>query len=175
MNKPNQKIIQIGYVIADTRKNEIVFSRCITVDPKETLDPFIIELTGITQEDVDKAWTLEEAYETLVYDVKTHNVPTLWAQWGIGDTNLLREQLGLTWENFVCRRRAIDVKSIYQAYAAFNGETTKTGLAKALEKCGLEFHGREHNAYYDAYNTYKILHHLSNKMVKFDKIQKVIA
>ena len=176
MNQPSKQIIQIGYIIVDTRTQEELCHTSLYVDPKEAINPEIEELTGISDKIIKQfGKPLREQYDLMLKDCKTYGVTSLPAQWGIGDTDLLREQLGLSWDEFIFRRRAIDVKSIYQAYAAFGGETTKVGLQGSMKKLGLEFIGRPHDALCDAHNTYRVLQLLANKMRLSDKILKAVG
>ena len=172
--KGETKIIQIGYVICDTRKDEPIAIASLLINPQEPIDPFIVELTGITDELASSGMTLLEAYNLMVADIKKYGASTLPAQWGIGDTNLLREQLGLKWDEYVFKHRAIDVKSVFQAYAAFNGGRTKVGLSSAMKVLGLTFQGRAHSADADAFNTYLTLKELTGRMNLSDKIRKVM-
>lgn len=56
------KIIEIGACIGDAKTKEIIAQYSAFVDPGEILQEYIIKLTGITQDDVDNAGTLLEAY-----------------------------------------------------------------------------------------------------------------
>ena len=179
LNKNNigtTKIIQIGYVITDTITGKVMHKQSLLVDPGEPIDSFITELTGITNEQIAASGRpLKDQYDVMVADCKRLNVASLPAQWGIGDVYALKEELGLTWDECIFKRRAIDVKAVYQAYAAFTGNTTKTGLASAMRQLGLTFEGLEHDALNDAYNTYLVLKHLVDKMKLSDKILKAVA
>jgi len=58
MAQPSKKIIQIGAVVGNIVTGEILEKLSIIVNPKEQLTEFIINLTGITQEDVNNGVTL---------------------------------------------------------------------------------------------------------------------
>ena len=179
------KIIQLGYVIADVRSNNILIDRCIYVNPYEKLGVLnngihITDYTGITQEDVDCAPFLDHAYLLMCEDIKALNVSKTCIQWGDGfqdnkgDHDAIRQQLGLSWDEFVFRPRAWDVKSQYQIYQAFRNNRVVGGVAAALRTLGLEFIGREHNALDDALNTYRIFYELGIKMKKYDDIMRLV-
>jgi len=174
MCQPSNRIIQIGAVIADTRTCKIVDTFNLLVNPFEEVSQEITTLTGITSEMVANAPGPARAYLQFKEFLKAGGATTLPAQWGIGDTDLLRTQVGLDWENFCFRRRAIDVKALYQAWAAFSGNSTKAGLESSMRHLGLTFVGQQHNAADDAYNTWTVLENLSRRMVLFDKIEKLV-
>lgn len=174
LNKPNRNIIQLGYTINNVKTGHMIFSRCININPFEQLDPFIIELTGITQEQVDSGVSLFEAYEQMKKDITKNQTSPFCIQWGL-DHYELRQQLGIPWDEYCFARRGIDVKALYQAYAMSKPQgKTVAGLNKALEVMGLEFVGRQHNALNDAVNTFKAFKALTDKMVKWDEITKVV-
>jgi inhibitor of KinA sporulation pathway (predicted exonuclease) len=176
MNNPTEtsKIIQLGYVIANVKTQKVILKKSIIVNPHEQLTDFIIGLTGIAQKDVDSGVELTEAYLTMVADIEKHQVNKHPVQWG-GDHYTLRNQLELSWKDFIFRPRGHDIKSLYQLYAMCqpNGSTV-SGLGVSMKKLGLEFEGTQHNAAEDAYNTLRVMFHLQNKFKKFDMIKKVM-
>lgn len=174
LNQPSGTIIQLGYVIGEPITGRVFESKCININPKETLDPRIVELTGITQEDVDNGTTLEEAYREMVEDMKKHNASTTPVQWGEGDSRVIREQLGCSRDEYVFRNRTFDVKTIYQTYRLFNREKVVAGLSSALATMGVAFEGRPHNACDDAYNTFVMFKLLGNKFRLADKMNKLV-
>src|ERR1700676_1619914 len=93
MNQPSRKIIQIGACAGNIRTGEILEKLSIFVNPQEQLAPFIVELTGIKQEDVDTGLTLYEAYKKLAEFHKKHNSFVNCVTWGGGDSQEIYEQL----------------------------------------------------------------------------------
>lgn len=186
MNPVSGKIIQLGYVIGDLFDGRVFAGESLLINPKEELQIIpelnihISDYTGITQDMVDGAGTLFEAYQWMCEDIKKYNPTTTCVQWGDGrgdnkgDHDYLRQQLGLSWEDFIFRPRAWDVKSYYQIYRAFNRKSVAAGLVKAMESIGMKFEGRPHNAFDDAYNTFLIFRELGLKIIKYDKIDKLI-
>lgn len=174
LNAPSRKIIQIGYTIHNAKTGKLAWKENLHVDPKEALSPAITELTGITQKDVDGAFTLLEAYKCMEAIMRSFNCTTNALAWGT-DTIELRSQLGLTWAEYIFKLRYIDVKSMFQAYqmATPNGKT-KVGLSKALNILGLEFIGRPHQAADDAENTFRVYRALAEKWLKADRVEKVL-
>lgn len=186
LNPVSKKIIQLGYVIGDLADGRIFLKQSIIIDPQEELQVIpeqgvhISDYTGITQERIDKEGvSLSHAYDLMCHDIKTHNPTTTCVQWGDGsednkgDHDTIRRELGMTWDQFIFRPRAWDVKSYFQIYRAFNRKSVAAGLGKAMETLGMEFEGRQHNALDDAYNTFRIFRELGMRMVKFDKIKGI--
>lgn len=160
MNQPSGKIIQVGAVVGNLRTGEIIDDLSVIVNPHETLNPFIIQLTGITPEMVTHGATLTEAYEHLTHMYKSHGCFTNPITWGGGDSLDLKQQLGDSATNWPFGRRWLDVKTIFQFHQLARGQKLQAGLAKALTRVGLAFKGRKHDARDDARNTFLLAHHL---------------
>lgn len=160
MNQPSGKIIQIGAVVANVESGKILEQLSIYINPHEQLSQFIIDLTGITQKDVDSGAELVGAYQALKDLHEKYRCHTNAIVWGGGDSqelaNQLNQELNGNWGTirWCFGRRWIDVKTIIQSYALLNGlKPQQGGLAKVLTKFGMKFEGRKHNAVADAKNT----------------------
>lgn len=159
MNQPSGKIIQVGYVMANPIHKTIRFIKRIYVNANETLNPEIIKLTGITQEQVDSGVSLQEAYNQIKEDLREQredfgnpcfiNPVT----WGGNDAQELRIQLGMEGDHFLFGRRCIDTKTLFVSWAVANGQKPMGGLSTAMKKLKLRFQGRKHDACDDAFNT----------------------
>lgn len=160
MNQPSQKIVQIGAVVGDLRSGAVLERLCIDVAIDEPLNPFITTLTGITEEQLRVAGTLDEAYQKLAVMHQKANAYCNPITWGGGDSAELRRQLGLDDARFLFGRRWLDIKTLYQLQQMGRGEKPQAGLAKAMTKRGLAFKGRKHNAGDDALNTFLFAAHL---------------
>lgn len=160
MNQPSNKIIQVGWTIADPVSGRSYEIKGPYIKLDEPLDPIISNLCGITQKNLDKADTLETVYLELYRDwVKWSCSPTV-VTWSKGDLALLRKQVSndAPWP---FGQHYIDAKNLYQSWKLKTGaEHLKGGLARAMTKFGLKFSGRKHNALDDAYNTFKIYERL---------------
>lgn len=163
MNKPSGKIIQIGACIGDISTGNITDELSIIVNPLEPIDPFITELTGITQEQVDaEGILLEEAYTKLVDYFNLHKPFINSITWGGGDTVEIAKQVKELNSNvfeshpWPFGRRWIDTKTLFVSWRFSQGEPIQGGLAKSMTKVGLKFEGRKHNALDDAKNTFKM-------------------
>lgn len=177
MSQPSGKIIELGYVIANVKTKEIKRAKSILVNPNETLSEDIINLTGITQEQVDKAKGLHEAYEEMCKDMEFLQVTRHPLQWGL-DHFELRNGLNIPWEQYVFRRRAHDIKSLYQLYQMVKPNSkTISGLEKSMHQLGMEWdnkYGPPHKALADSYNTLLTYFKISDKLKRFDEIEKVL-
>jgi ATP-dependent DNA helicase DinG len=156
MNQPSGNIIQIGYCVGDIFTGNIIESDTIFVNPQEQLTPYIMDLCGITQAQVDGGGTVKEGYLRLLDVATLHSLPTNIITWGCGDHECLRQQSGLANEKWRFGRRYTDVKTIWCAYAQANGLKMAGGLSTTMGKLGLEFAGRKHQAEDDASNTFDV-------------------
>jgi inhibitor of KinA sporulation pathway (predicted exonuclease) len=158
LNKEGQQttdIIQIGYCVFDCVTGTILDKGCLDVNSGKTLNPFIINLTGITQEQHDKGEPLAEAYSQLKAVCLRHNAMRM-ITWGMGDHETLKRQLNIEYPEWIFGRGYWDTKKIYQAYRMANQLTIQSGLSKSMSKVGLQFQGRKHNAEADSFNTMKM-------------------
>lgn len=160
MNQPSRKIIQIGVCIGNLVIGEILEKISYYINPHEQLSPFIITLTGITQEQVesdslglDKAWNEIKAR---LNHFKAHYSPITW---GCGDLLTLKSQLS---DITKCRlaHRELDIKTHCQFNWISRQESTQSGLGKAMKRFRLQFQGTKHNALDDAINTFLFAHKL---------------
>lgn len=183
MNQPSGRIIQIGACILDRRTGAIVDQFSQVVNPNETLSPFIIQLTGITQAQVNAGVPLIEAYEKLNQFWRPNVIPIGTPSekfynavcWGGDDMRCLADQLFKPhWFISLLRtlrivrspsrwhygHRIIDVKTLFQSWCIKRDVKPASGLAKSLRKVGLNFEGRKHDALSDSINTARLLHWL---------------
>jgi inhibitor of KinA sporulation pathway (predicted exonuclease) len=167
LNQPSGSIIQIGVCIANIKTKEILERVSILVNPFEAISPFITELTGLTQKQIDDdGIPLNEAYAKLVNLHHKYKSFRNFVQWGQGDAECIKKQMNLDDDSFVGGRRSIDVKTVFIAWRLSQSEKIQSGLAKSLLKLGEKFEGTKHNAESDAYNTYRIFMLLLKKFSK---------
>ena len=169
-NQPSGKIIQIGAVLGNSLTGEIVDEFSCMVNPLETLSPAIIELTGISQDQVDSGVSLTTGYNLLqqwLTPSKKHRVMNP-LTWGGGDSIALLKELNdpTLEETFIFGRRWLDTKTLYTAWAIQNRKDFIGGLEKSTRRVGLNFEGRPHNALTDARNTFHMWMRLSQKFNK---------
>lgn len=176
MNQDSGKTIQVGACVYDLYKEIITDKFCVFVNPREKLNPKIIELTGITQDQVDnESYSTKEAYFLLKKfkeKNKTFLNPIVWGSGTWNDSTHLHKEAQPGEANFM-GHRVIDIKTIYQMYRMVNSKKVKGGLATACEELGISFEGKNHNALDDSINTVKVFAKLI-KLLKIDpKTQRV--
>lgn len=161
LNQPSKKIIQVGIVCGNIYTGEILHKQGWFINPHEPLSQYIIDLTKITQDDVNSGVSLLDAYQDLQSIRERFNAHRSLITWGQGDCECLKEQLGdIEW---AFGRRYWDVKTITQFDQLRLRKSTQGGLARILVKHGMAFKGQKHNAIDDALNTFLLFTHLINK------------
>lgn len=170
LNKDGNKttdIIQIGAVIGNVHTGEILETLRLYVSIPTPLDPFIIQLTGITSTILDKQGTsLLEAYYKLREAHIKHNSHKMLIQWGSGDERELKEQLldvGMPIEQWEFGRTYFNVKQMCQEIALSKKQTLQGGLKKHCNKFNVTFEGPAHDALNDAKGTFDLFCHLLTK------------
>jgi inhibitor of KinA sporulation pathway (predicted exonuclease) len=179
-DQPNE-IIEIGVAELNTRKKEWTIDRkeSIIVRPHFTkVSAFCTELTGWTQEDVDKGQSIASAiarFEEL-FDPSENDT---WVSYGAYDKRMLSSDtfvgvgpvssygyvLGADnlplWvtkgSNPFDKMTHLNVKTLF---AFKEGLSREIGLAKALARLNMPLEGRHHNGADDAYNIAKIARHI---------------
>jgi inhibitor of KinA sporulation pathway (predicted exonuclease) len=124
------------------------------------LSSYCTDLTGITQEQVDKAKSFETVFpqfEDWFFDV---DGPQLICTWGEKDVDMIRSE---------CQRHDVDGSflpawiDLKSQYANLHQLSKKVGLRKALEFLEIEFEGSPHRAIDDAFNTTKLFVHFLDR------------
>jgi inhibitor of KinA sporulation pathway (predicted exonuclease) len=160
MAQPSQKIIQVGWTIGDplTGRTYAIEGRYVFLD--EDLDNLVSNLCGISQDTLNSAGSLSDAYFDMLQDALKYECSNTTLAWSKGDLSLLRKQLP-TEVAWPFGQHYIDAKNLYQSWKLKSGaDHLKGGLARAMTKLGMKFEGRKHNARDDAYNTFRIYHRL---------------
>ena len=153
MNKPSGSIIQIGAVCYDARQSKVVSTYLETVNPNETIDGYITELTGITQTEVDSCLPLEEVAARFATWAREVGTGKLLAAWG-SDCYYLKQRIPA---KYYVWNRALDLKQMSTVMQAVLPGKSGGGLATQMARLGIEFEGKQHNALTDAENTVRLL------------------
>lgn len=158
-NQPSRKIIQVGVAIGSPMQSqEEWLVRQWLLDPGEPVAEHIVELTGISDEEIAQkavAWPqMADELSTLLRQTKAFVNPITW---GGGDHEALIEAIkaqGIAWPHF--GRRWLDVKTMHAFLAMARGKNTSGGLRSVMGQYKLAFEGRQHRADHDAFNTLRL-------------------
>ncbi len=154
------EMIQFGAVMVNMEDYSIVdgFDYYVqpVIHPKMTY--FCEELTGITDEILaEKAIPMGEFCNKLNKDLKKYKGQYNWAAWGAFDKRFFVDNLKLRKLSHLYPFNNLDYLNLSMLFKNAQGIKRKMGVKKAMNKCRLEFEGRQHNGYDDAYNTARML------------------
>jgi inhibitor of KinA sporulation pathway (predicted exonuclease) len=156
----NNFIIQVGAVLLDKDLNAISHFSTL-VRPEEPVTPFITQLTGITQEEVDNAlyWSsMSKVFEQWISDHVPIKSVRLCAWGNYFDINLLRKCYAHYKMQYPFSGTCFDIKTLAMLWCSLsNRRTDKLGVQKVMEHMGMNPDGRYHNAYVDALCQMKIM------------------
>ena len=156
LNQPSGKIIQVGVAVgsAADRRDQYITKKWY-IDPKEPLDQFIIDLTGITQSDIGMYCVSHETVARELSEfIREHKCFVNPVTWGGGDSRELLDEFCKNHADFPhFGRRWIDVKTWYTLHMLCKGKNPTGGLSSAMGQYKLQFKGRAHQADIDAENT----------------------
>jgi DNA polymerase III alpha subunit (gram-positive type) len=171
-NGATTKIIQVGVAVGIDDTNIETFKWYI--NPHEPISPFITELTGITQEDIDtKAVPWAQVARELGSIIDTHETFVNPVQWGMGDSQELKTELKENNIDFpYFGNRVIDVKTLFVFMQMAKGNSFKGGLRACMARYKLHFKGEPHRADFDAYNTLLFYFTLLNRQSKIEEIAR---
>ncbi|MEV4161222.1 3'-5' exonuclease [Nonomuraea dietziae] len=150
------EIIEIGLTVVDLHTRERVSRHRVLVRPaRSTVSAFCTELTGLTQEEVEKGLTFTEACRLLAAEHAAGRRP--WASWGDYDRHQFTRQCQSTGAPYPFGRRHTNVKAVFtEAYEL----RKRPGMAQALQVAGLPLEGRHHRGEDDAWNIAALTLHL---------------
>ena len=150
MNRRQEIIELAAYSVNGYREWNDKFQRFVKPVENPRLSPYCVELTGITQDQVNKAKRFESVFTDFQDWLESHDHPQLLCTWGAKDIVIIREE---------CRAHDMDcnflpkVINLKSQFASIHRLSKEIGLLKALDFAGIEFEGSPHRAVDDAYNT----------------------
>lgn len=151
------EIIEVGYAILDYKLNEIKEKGSIVVKPERSVvTPFCTNLTGWTQEAVDRGISWAEACKTLEQDLISGG--RLWCSYGDYDRAMFVKMCQMYNVKYPMTPQHLNLKAI--STVVLGGVY---GLAGCLSKLKMNFEGRHHNGSDDAYNAARILQYYKAK------------
>ena len=146
-NKDVGEIIEIGAVLVDLTKKEILKTASVLVKPAEAITPFTTKITGITQKMVDKEGvSLPEAIRRIGKKISLNNHS--WFAWGRDITTINKE--------FIKHGIKVDVGNFHNLAVfmrALHNESRNLGLVDACAYYGAEVVTPAHRALPDAIST----------------------
>jgi Inhibitor of the KinA pathway to sporulation, predicted exonuclease len=149
-----QEIIEIGLAVLDIEKLVIVDRGQIVVRNRlSRVSEFCTELTGWTEAALaERGIEYADACEVLRSKYDSRN--RLWISQGNADRRLFEKEsklLGVPWTF------SDDHLNMQHLVSLFTRRVRRVGLKKAMRLFGLEFEGRHHSGYDDAYNEARIV------------------
>lgn len=150
------EIIEVGIAVLNTEKHTIDKTQSLIVKPK--YDPKISEyctnLTGITQEQVDKGMTFEKACKILRRDYGSKNLP--WASFGDTDRQSFIDHCARRKDDTLYPFSNTHINIALLTMLKFNIDK-RPSMMDILEKFKLTNDGKWHSGVSDAYNTARII------------------
>lgn len=178
MNQPSGRIIEVGVCMGSAHlpEDEWITRRWL-LDPQEPLAPAIVELTGITQDELAAcAVPWEQMALELSALIGQHEPFVNPVTWGGGDSQALLEGLRAREIDFPhLGRRWLDVKTMH-SFLTFAGGKGKPsgGLSSVMARHKLKFIGKPHRAGVDAFNTLRLYFRLLERQSALESAAKLI-
>lgn len=153
MNRVPEIIELAAFSVNGYREWVQSFQRFIKPVHHPRLSTYCLELTGINQEQINKAKKFDHVFPDFLEWLESHDQPQLICTWGGKDMDLINNE---------CRSHDIDCSGLPKSinlksqYASFQNLGREVGLLKALEFSDIEFEGSPHRAIDDAYNTARL-------------------
>lgn len=154
-NRPDHQqseIIEVGVAVFDYNKGEITANESIIVRPQfSRISDFCTKLTTLTQNDVDKGVSLDEACAKLTeYGA---NGKRTWASWGDYDRTQLERECKSKQIRYPFGKTHLNIKNLFAIWMEMDRECS---VSDALRKLNMKFDGTEHRGIDDARNIARI-------------------
>lgn len=152
-NDEKSEIIEIGVCLLDLKTLERSAKQSIVVVPRiSKVSAFCTELTGLTQDAVDKGLPFPKAVEILQEQYKIAVRP--WGSYGAYDRKMFKRDALAHGIPYPFGHTHLNIKTL--AAITF-GWSKEVGMAQALNKFGLPLEGRHHSGADDSWNIAAIL------------------
>jgi inhibitor of KinA sporulation pathway (predicted exonuclease) len=153
-----QEIIELAaFRVNGYREWQDHFQRFVRPTDHPRLSAYCMELTGITQEQVNTSRKFDHVIHEFQDWLDAVDGPRLLCTWGDKDIDIIEAECARHDIPVDFLPKSIDLKA---QYARLHRLTKESGLLKALEYHELEFEGSPHRAFDDAYNTARLFLHL---------------
>lgn len=145
------EIIEIGIAVIDVHQKKIVKNESVIVRPEQSrVSEFCTQLTGLTQEDVDKGCHLRDAFFKLRKQYQS--AITCWASYGDYDRKMFERECDRKGLKYPFDSFHINVKALIGFHFG-----VRLGMDSALKRLGMKLEGTHHRGVDDAYNIARIL------------------
>lgn len=142
------EIIEIGLARVDLKTLERIDKRAILVRPqKSNVSPFCTALTSLTQEEVIRGITLNEAFRVLKNEYDSEN--RLFVSWGDYDRNQFHRNCQDYGLRYPFGPTHLNIKTLFSIAFGINEEL---GLDDAMKRLDIPLEGRHHRGVDDAWN-----------------------
>ena len=158
--REEMELIQFGAVLIDMKTLHVVEEFDYYIEPiiHTKMTDFCVELTGITDEILEQnAISLGEFCTKIVRRLKKYKHRYEWAAWGHFDKNFIERNLDMRGILHMNPFKDIKYTNLSMTFKEAQGIKRKMGVKRAMRLCGLEFIGRQHNGFDDAFNTSRML------------------
>lgn len=171
------EIIQIGAVMLDERDIEVAsFKQNIKPIYVKFVSNRLIDLLGITYRELEYCVRFEEGWKEFIKWAYMYSEDITVYAWSGSDLKQLTDEINLLNIDIDNGTKQllyswIDLQAVFDDVVA---SSSPTGLKKALEICGIEFDGRQHDSRIDSRNTVELYRELKNpeeimKQIEFTK------
>jgi len=171
-----QEIIEFPVLVIDSHSQNILekyFHAYVRPTINPNLYPFCMELTGITQEQVDKGNPLEETLYNLHLFLEENKIISsnfVFVTCGDWDLrNCLKKETRskkIQYRNYL--KNYINLKKVFRSFIGLD-EKTMVDMVSMLNEFNIKLEGRHHSGIDYAKNIAKIIVHLLKKGQKFTK------
>ncbi|CAD8063832.1 unnamed protein product [Paramecium sonneborni] len=167
-----QEIIEFPAQVYNVQERKVIkeFWRYLKPVENPILSDFCTELTGITQEQVDKGILLDQAIDEFIQfkqGLQRYCILTC----GDYDLNLLKKEASR--KGIAIQKELqfyINIKKVFPKSLRNPKQIKDPCMVEMLEQCGLDLQGRHHSGIDDVRNITRIVHYLINeKQFKFDE------
>lgn len=148
------EIIEIGALRLDYTGHCLgTFSRFVKPILNPLLSPFCRSLTGIQQEDINRAYSFKEVVRDFLEWAQIEDEHSFLISWGENDYHYFKNDCFLHKIEDQWVEKHVDLRKHFKTLKRLHNYVS---LKKALVMEGLEFEGDRHRAYDDAYNLSRV-------------------
>jgi len=153
------EIIEIGIALVDIDDLQIVKNESILIRPQRSkLSEFCTQLTTLTQSQVDKGITYQEAMAKLFQEYESDK--RTFVSWGDYDRKMFERNCRDYGAPYPFGPRHLNLRN---TFTMLHGLESEPGLDIALEHLGMKLEGTHHRGIDDARNIAKIFIHTLKK------------